>query len=347
MKAPASLRHALRSLLLAACLLPASCLEFDGQEVFLHHDVERDRIDVLIVYRGLYAESGTAEDDMKKALQDLDATRRSGEFCFWYNWPFTVDLTRERPAPVRALMDHVDVENGGLFTDPQGELCGYQFVRVRDAQAFLKKVNTLLELAVQAALASGIDLRGPEHRLHQDTRELLLEHLRAGERLLALEDNRIELRLPLAEADLRYALDQMEQHFLSNACREMAKAEERAAAAGHTFGDARERYQELLRGAPSFRFFWDNPISIERRPGLVRVALGTAADGEEEDGGSPELHLRKARDGAYDPRLLEQLRARGEAIEDGVPDPELARRFAAFRAREPVLPPGLAELRDR
>ena len=43
----------------------------------------------------------------------------------------------------------------------------------------------------------------------------------------------------------------------------------------------------------------------------------------------------------------EPLRAQKAAIDDGVGPEELARRFAAFTARDPVLPPELAALRQK
>lgn len=105
-------------------LLATACLEVDEQDIVFHHDATADRIDVMVVHRGLFAEAGTGSDrdPLAKALRDLAEVKEGGEVVFWHNWPLTFELTREYTAPAKALLAHVDVENGGLFTDPKGRL---------------------------------------------------------------------------------------------------------------------------------------------------------------------------------------------------------------------------------
>ena len=337
------MKTALLRWLLPAYLLLAGCLEFDAQEVVLRHDAAQDRIDMLLVYRGLYAErSNQGQDKVKKALDDLDLAKASGQFALWCNWPTAVDPTADHDAPSKALLAHVDVENGPLFTDPTGRLCSYQFVRIRSAKAFVQKLNTLLDAALQAALVTGMSGYGPAHRFDADTRELLREFQRGGEKLLAVDGTRIELRLPCSPPDLAWVLGQIEEHMLRNVAREIVDGEQRLAdkvakdAAAGAIADKQLR-KTALGQAPSFRFFWDNPCSIERRAELTTIAFGVA--------GADELRLQKSSDGAYDDALLQALRERKEPIEDGVPDAEIRRRFAAFAGRDAVLPAKLAALR--
>ena len=335
------------------CLLPVllflgGCLDFDAQEVTIRCDPAHDRIDVLLVYRGLYAHmsQGQPADRIGKALKDLDAAMQSGEFAFWCNWPFRVDLTEQRSGPAAALLQHVEVENGRLFTDVKGVLCGYQFLRIHGAKAFLQKLNTMLELGAQALLAGN-----QGHKFDAETRDLLREFLRGGGRLLAVEPGRIELRMPCTAGDHRWIKDQIEQYFLDNAMHDMAQREAAARAAdkGQEPGaDIRQfqsveirgdRLGESLRQAASCRFFWDNDFAFERQSGLTVIALGVKGD--------QELRIHKATDGAYGPDFRKALEARGDKFEAGVPDQELLRRFEAFAGREAVLPPKLAELRRK
>lgn len=337
----------LRLFVVAWLALLAGCLEFDAQEITIRHDPKADRIDMLFVYRGLFVESGNGSSDkpVEKALKDLEKVLQNGEFLFWCNWPFGIDPTGDQKPPVAALLAHVDVENGALFTDPKGVLCGYQFVRIREAKAFVEKLNTMLELAAQAGLAAGID----GHRLDGDTRELLREFQRGGEKMLVVEPGRIALQLPCSTKDHRWLKQQFEQRFLDNAPREMGRrvgvAKLRASGEDSTVTNVQQQSVELtgdqlkdsLRQSASFRFFWDNDFTIARSQELTTIGLGTAGD--------PELRIQKASDGLYHDSLHKALRERGDRIEEGLPDQELDRRFEAFRGRDAVLPAMLAEKR--
>jgi hypothetical protein len=338
---------------LLVLLTLAGCLEIDGQDITIHFDGERDRIEVLLVHRGLFAEggSGSTQTPIEKALKDLADARERGEFAFWSNWPLAVNLAAEHPAPAAAVLAHIDVENGALFTDPRGVLCGYQFVRIRETKAFVKKLNTLFELWVQLQLTKGHTGIDGRHEFDADTKDLVREFLRSGQRLLTIADGRIEAKLPLSRADHGWLKRQLEGRFLANAPVEIHRR--LATAARRSDGSADptdtsgvpsnvqlggEQLEAALRQAPTCRFLWDNDLAVLRQPDLTTLVLGS--------GEGPALQLRKASGGLYHDALLQRLRADGETIEDGVPDQELQRRFAAFRDRAAVLPPKLAALRQ-
>jgi hypothetical protein len=325
------------------------CLEFDAQDVTIRYDEAKDRIDIELVYRGLYAEGGN-DDPLGKAVKDLAAARDRGEVAFWCNWPFSFDLTRDYAAPVKAMLAHVDVENGSLFTDPQGVLCGQQFVRIRDAKAFVQKLNTLLDLFVQQQLLGGTNGHGGKHMWDADTKDLVREFGRAGEKLLVVEPGRLEVRLPMSAKDHAWLRTQIEAHFLDNMPREVVRSLGVAArrAGGGDVVDTSvadssvtvpgEQLRNELRRSASYRFFWDNELTLLREPELSRLSFGVR--------GEKELRIVKSTDGLYHPLLLNKLRETGETIEDGLPDQELARRFEAFGKREAVLPPKVAALRS-
>lgn len=340
----------LRLLLLAMLFLLSSCLEFDAQEITFRYDAQQDRIDAIVVYRGVFAEDGQGSSDkpMEKALTDLDKAMKNGQFAFWCNWPLKVDPTVDA-GPGRALLPHMEVETGGLFTDPKGVLCGYQFVRIREAKAFLQKLNTMLEVGLQAATLAGVTQNGVNHKFHADTREALREFLRSGEKMLVIEPGRVELRLPCAVSDHRWVKQQLEEHFLDNLPREMTRryGTDLLRARGGDItetsvnpasvdirGDA---LKDLIHNSATYRFFWDNDFTIERKDDVTTVGVGHH--------GAEELVVKKASDGLYHDALLNKLRERGDKIEDGLPDQELARRFAAFRGRDCVLAEHLAETR--
>ncbi|MFY9344387.1 MAG: hypothetical protein WAT39_17980 [Planctomycetota bacterium] len=329
----------------------AGCLEVDGQDITIRYDAAADRIDLHFVHRGLFAEggSGSDKDPLAKAVRDLADVRAGGEVVFWCNWPLTFDLTREYGAPAKAMLAHVDVENGGLFTDPQGVLCGHQFVRIREAKAFLKKLDLLLQVWVQSQLAGGTSGRGGRHQWDDDTKDLVREFVRSGEPFVAVEPGRLEFRLPLSANDHVWFKNQFERIFLDEmpgeVVRRIAVADRRAGggdpvdttATPSTVQVLGEQVAREIQRAPSFRFFWDNELCYVREPELTKFSFGVR--------GNSELRIKKASDGLWHPALLNKLREGGEVIEDGLPDQELARRFEAFQKRDAVLPPKVAELR--
>lgn len=337
-------------LVLLIATLPA-CLEFDAQEVVIHHDPTADRIDALFIYRGIFAESSSDQRALDEGLGDLDKALATGEFAFWCNWPFKVDPTFNPGGVREALLRHVEVENGGLFTDPKGKLCGYQFVRVNKAAAFLDKLNTALGLAIQAGLLQGLpNDDGSTHKVDADTRDAVREFLRDKQAFLQLEGGRLELRVPCSAADHRWIKQRLETHAYDNAAREMVRREvvaERRRNGGDVWNTnyalpagslPGEKVIAHLRDAPSLRFFWDNDISFTHLDGLTTVTFGSDE--------APQLRVTKSSDGIYHDAFLAGVRARGDKIEEGVPDQELERRFAAFHGRAAVLPPKLAELRS-
>lgn len=340
------MRPSARLLLLSLLLLLTSCLEFDGQEITFRHDPERDRIDALVVYRGLFREGKT--DGMEKALKDLDEVMARGDLFFWNNWPLRIDPT-VTDGPGIALLPHLHIENGGLFTDPKGVLCAYQFVRITEAKAFLQKVNTLLEVAVQAAMLQEHKDGAKSHKFSADSRDALREFLRSGEKLLVVERGRIELRLPCETTDHRWLKSQIEAGVLDVLPGEVARRRgvEQFRADGGDPAETSVRTSDVeipggalaagLQQAPTFRAFWDNDLTFERRAGITTFGLGDHDD--------DELKLVKAPDGLYHESFLKAVRERGDKIEDGLPDAELARRFEAFRGRDCVLPEQFAAAR--
>ncbi|MFN6192906.1 MAG: hypothetical protein ACK5BN_03675 [Planctomycetota bacterium] len=342
------IRSALRRVAVACLLLLAACLEFDGQDVSLRYDEAADRIDLHLVYRGL--DAGGGADAVDKALQQLTDARRDGTFALWQNWPFQFAIPRNNELALQTLLAHVDVENGGLFTDPTGALCAHQFVRIRDAKAFVQQVNTLLDVWVAGELANGTKVGSDRHRWDADTRDLVREFARSGQHLVALRQGSIELRLPLSAHDHAWLRASVFRNFAEaageEALRSAVVAERRAeggapaettVAASAKAAWTQRAAGERVAATAAMRFLASNEWSVAREPERTRITFGVA--------GQRDLALTKAADGLYHPQLLAALREGNAAIEDNVPDQELARRFDAFTQRAAVLPPAVATVR--
>jgi hypothetical protein len=336
--------------IICACLLLTcltGCLEVDGQDVYLRCDEESDRIDIMLVHRGMFAEG--SEDSLEKAVDDLHKAMASGKFIFWNNWPMAVDLTKNALAPLKPLAGHLEVENGHLFTDPLGVLCGYQFVRINKAKSFIKKVNMMIEVAIQAACLTGIkDLDG--HKLDDESRENIREFLRERGQYLTVQGGRIELQVPLSKADhklfKRELVKGLSEAIPRDIIRRVAVAERRRDGGSVTKTTASASdvniegvaLEEQFRSAPTHQFIWDNDFSIQRASNLTTIGLGVEGD--------DELHIVKKSGGLYHEALLSNLREDDTfEIEVGVPDQALHRRFEDFLTREAKLPPLLADQR--
>ncbi len=331
------------SLLLAVC---GGCLEFDAQEIVMRYDSEADRIDCLVVYRGIFVEVGsnTNETAMRSAFADLEKVLDHGQCFFWCNWPAALDPTKTK-GDIAPFLSHVEVENGKLFTDPEGRLHGYQFVRIVRAKEFLKKLNMALGLAYQAAFVVGAG----DVEFDPDTKENAIEFSRTGEPPLTVEAGRIQLRVPCSAPDFRKLLRELEDHMLrnepSNALHRVVLEKRKAEGDSdlEVKRDERvatldvEQLRDLMRKMPGMRFFWDNDFTVERTEELQTIGIGVE--------GSSELRVLKASDGRYSDNFLKALRERGHEIEDGIPDQEIQRRFDEFLQRDAVLPDGLKAAR--
>ena len=314
--------------LLFALLLPvlASCgLRFDSQEITIVHDATADRIDVHIVSRGIYAsQTSKRRDPLEEAAASLAKGRRTGTIRL-FDAMFGIDLT-EANAMTAPIAAHVDVESGALFTDGQGVLCEQQFVRIRDAREFARRVNIALQNAIVQRAGEPID-DGPERRLDEVSRENLLEFFRSGGRMLLIEPGRIELRAPLSNADHRW----LKGKILEGLAEALATKEVSDA------GSDLAAMRKALANAKVLRFLQDNEFSLVRDMNLTRLAIGVK--------GATNLVITTPPEGRYDPALLGHLREDGTTIEDRLADDELQRRFAEFRMRDAVLPPDLARMR--
>lgn len=344
----------LRALLLLLCLSLPACLEFDAQEITLHYDVQKDQFDMLLVYRGVYSTAADPTQD----LDQLERVQQDGEFAFWSNWPLKPDLTKasnlEQP-----FADHCDVENGGFFTTPKGELCAFQFVRVRDVKGFLKKLNTAIGLVIQTQVLDQ-PLGSDKHKLDDDTVDLLQDVVRGRLPMVQVQGGAIVVTVPCSEPDHFWMMGQLADDLLDQIGSELggrlwrmqqpqpAGANEAGGHGGEapdqTSPDtmitiARKQLQEAMVKAAETRLLFENPITLQRTEEQTVVTLGYTFKNENV--------LQKAHDGRYRPNLEPLLKAQKIAIETGVPDQELARRFEKFHGREAVLPAKLAELRQK
>lgn len=331
-------RRSQGALLRIACWLPllllTACLEFEQQELHLRYDADQDRMDVLFVYRGLYAAESNpmpvrdGRSPIDKALSDLEKVREHGAFAFKSPMNFRVDPVEE--AESEWVSRHIDVEYGGLFTDPKGRLCGYQFVRIRDFGAFVPRFAQAHQELLFSLFGAAVD---KENGWPEAAREVFAGYVEQGGPVITADGCCFEVRLPIRAQDHapveRYVLGDPAKAPVAAGDAAPASSERQPVASGR-------RVARRQRGGAEPAAAKPNELTVRREGDRTIVRYGTP--------GAAQMRVDVAC-GEGDTKLLDELRKHGEPIEAGVPDQALLRRLTEFGARDAVLPPGLAELR--
>ena len=300
-----------------------SCVQFDGQSILARHDADRDRLDLLLIYRDLHTTGDPAE-----ALAQLESIR-DGErtFALAANFPllFAIDgLTREkrradRPADAAlldALQARTTVRSGPLWRDSQGRVCGSQLVRLDGLGALLAAINAALR--EELSRPDELERFAAEARLEDDESLARLRAAVAGGFTFAgLRGSAPWFALPVSDVGFIALKRGLFDAWATD-------AEPKGPGAG------RETRTRALLEALAV-----NDWTLERSPGVVTFVLGTPDATTVEltvppigraEPGVPDVLARRA--------LADTLRPRGWTI--GGPDGEATAR-AAFEAftREP------------
>ncbi len=353
------------AILLVVAGLWGSCLEFDAQDIVARYDQEKDQLNLLLVYRGFHIETRNGNDSGQakaKAIEDLREAMNHGKMAFWENWPLALDPVTMVDPPGSTLVDrHLDVENGGLFTDMEGQLCGYQFVRIRKVKALLKAVNPLIGLALQTEMAASrkreksrdaLSARSHINRTlrnligDEETADLLIDAVRGGHQFLSISEAGLRFAMPCSVAFHRQARGDIQRRVAAEAANDL-----RRATRGHpsiqTEGGIDSVMDDLKTAVP-------DPLEMFTTFGFLAMSDLELFREDEETSvfrwgfpGCEAMELHKPPSHEYKPELLAALRELEEfKIEENVPDQELARRFDAFQTRDAKMPKAIIEKRQ-
>lgn len=232
--------------LLAAAFSSCLAFQYEEQEVHVRHDVETDRLEIAIVYTGVYgpaseytyerraddlgavAESDADRGDSASGLEgaarfvaDVGAGRR---YFLFYDWPFVIDLDSTRfQDPVEVAREEtlrqalvafgkgIRVDRSALFVDGEGELGIVQHWVVPELSSGLGVVNDLINSALLEHRAAFLSSSAEEGEvtfgdLSSATRLRWLERAEAGEAWIAATRGGFEVSLPLSSAEFARAL---------------------------------------------------------------------------------------------------------------------------------------------
>lgn len=154
--------NAVRVALVAAVSFASGCgILVDEQTLQFHYDEAKDRLDVLVVSRGLYASVPppflTSNREQKiDAVADewLDAIQRGDRWLTSSLLPFDIDLDTAYPEPARKAaaqpyLDLIRVKHGDFFLDERGRLCLWQCFGIVHFGRFLDLVNHAMREALR------------------------------------------------------------------------------------------------------------------------------------------------------------------------------------------------------
>jgi hypothetical protein len=189
-----------RIALLALLLSLAGCVEFVEQTILVRYDKATDTIRGRLIYVGLYA-GGDEDKDVAEALEQLqEAAETKTQFYVLDNWPLGADLAPpkegKKDSPGNALLrPYTTLRNGTFFLDPQGRLCAWQDIEIKDATKFLAAANRFFTAAVLIGEADVYKDASP------DTTDRLRKALAKGHEWVTLDESGLHASLPVAAED--------------------------------------------------------------------------------------------------------------------------------------------------
>ncbi|MEO6597585.1 MAG: hypothetical protein ABIP94_22810 [Planctomycetota bacterium] len=308
-----------RCVLFGSLCFFAGCLEVESMEARAVADAKNDRLDFMIVSRGVWS-SHVDGDTLKKDLANLRKCRDVAAVI----WPGLglVDFTKVNESGDdatwekerwRQIVPFVDIEPGAFFVDEQGRLSFYQFIRIHKPAEF-------------AALCSELGRKSMLEKTKGVSRETvaLLEKAAAEQSpIVTIDGAGFRVRRPLSYDDHRAQQTGLWRE-VARAIRKAEKSED-----GQTQDDGTERgIVQALR---------DNDVAIVRYRDATEYVIGTQGS---------EVCDYQMRGGEYIDNLMQAF-VKDEPRPPALTQALIDKQFTSFHARDARLPAAYEELKKR
>lgn len=304
-----------RRLVLLPLLLLAGCLEIEAMEITVVADPAHDRLDVMIVSRGIFSseteDNANLQHDLEQLLKcrDVSALPIPGIGVA----DFTKQDEREDDIDWQRSVLFLDIEPGAFFLDEQGRLSFYQFMRI----------NRLAEFTALAAAEARAAWRQERAKASPQTRACIDAALRDGIEPLTIDGAGFIMRRPISLDEHRVAQTAWWRALVRGVERAVTEAE------GASRSDATQRgWVQMMR---------DNDVAMVRRTGVTEYYIGTQ--------GSERCEYQ-VRGPAWRDNLLQKFAA-SEPPPPKVSQALVDKQFAAFRERAARLPKAYLAARER
>jgi hypothetical protein len=275
-------------LLAAFALAATGCVDFEKETMVFVFPPDSPEVRGLLVYEGLgvvgaLGPGNPKEGDLQSAKEQLTHFIRSGQdFCLGHHFALFFSLaaadadppaTRARRA---ALRDLLTIHNGALFKRPDGRLCGYQTITVRDRKKLVTELNALMSSQMarmaEAALASQ---KNPPSPWDEESLRRLQKAGQTDFTWFQLDPGRASLTMPATPAAVR----RLKRDFFW--AEPIAEVRKWAAPADLSTGPGSALTLNLInirqtaeRMEQGVRFLSDTPWSFDQRHDRFTVALG-------------------------------------------------------------------------
>lgn len=275
-------------------LLSAGCLEFQQQTLTYRYDLKTDTFRIFQVYEGIFGgdqPSGLSE----KEQEELQSVLSGHRTFFFSNWIMEYDRDQARkeldslgkpeagqdakddPAArsrrqsfFRLLLDNVDVENGGFYLDGRHRLCGVQRITITRFSSLVASANEQIRDLLRA--------EANREKVTPEARALYLKSATQQQPFLAIEGNRLHLRLPFTQ-------DAFEKSFgpRSDATRQLGEFQRRGGTFSYkdnqvdwSFGSPSDRMSNLAL-AVSDKPYNANALDAVRKRSVIQENLDVRA----------------------------------------------------------------------
>jgi hypothetical protein len=158
------------------CFTLSSCIEFESQEIVYKHDSEKDELRLVLKYKGIFGNLDKGQNSQKgpediatketlneKQIEQLESVINEKRAFFFTNWifeysPKSLPLMLEeiikrniegrfgKPEHelINSLIDKIELQNIGFYTDIDGKICGAQTLRIKNLSEILDLSNRVI-----------------------------------------------------------------------------------------------------------------------------------------------------------------------------------------------------------
>jgi hypothetical protein len=325
-------------LLAAFALAATGCVDFDKETMVFVFPPDSKEVRGLLIYEGLSVQGNDPDDleNAKKQLTQFVADEK--EFCLGDNFQLHFNQADEdnddlsKKLQKQMQRKHLVIHNGAFFLNPDGKLCGYQTVTVKDRESFVRDLNAFASAGFSALATEWLaddSKRAPS--FDEETLRRLQKAAGAQFVWFQLEPGRVSFTAPATSATIqRVKADLLGAESVAQLRTRLAEPDKDANAdpAKPTKAEAARRTLDFLEARG--RLLSEAPWSFDQRADRLSIALGVG-------GGAPiRLAAYTSSPGGHREELLAHARTLKAPFKKDLTAEKLAAEFVKGKGTLPA-----------